>query len=111
MAAAWFTLCGYGVSWPLEPARYDLLVERDGAVHRVQVKTTLVRAGASWQAWLSTTGKKRKPYDPDDIDFFFVIDGDLACYLIPIAAVGGLHAVNLSAYETYRVDTWGGTRG
>ena len=28
MAAAWFMLCGREVSWPLEPCRYDLLVQR-----------------------------------------------------------------------------------
>lgn len=26
LAAAWFTLCGQEVSWPLEPSRYDLVV-------------------------------------------------------------------------------------
>lgn len=103
LAAAWFALCGDRVSWPLEPCRYDLLVERDGAVERVQVKTATVRAGSSWTVWLSTTGRIRSTYDIDDIDSFFVIDGDLGCYLIPVATVGGLHAVNLAAYSAFRV--------
>jgi hypothetical protein len=103
MAAAWFTLCGCEVSWPLEPCRYDLLVSSPDGPLRVQVKTTTVRSGRSWTVWLSTTGKFRTTYDPDEIDLFFVIDGDLACYLIPVRDVGGLHAISLSSYEPYRL--------
>ena len=96
-------MCGYNVSWPLEPCRYDLLVERAGSVLRVQVKTATVRSGTSWTAWLSTTRGKRLPYDVDEIDDFFVIDGDLGYYLIPVRMVGGLHAIQLSAYEDQRL--------
>lgn len=103
LAAAWFTMCGYNVSWPLEPCRYDLLVERAGSVLRVQVKTATVRSGNSWTAWLSTTRRKRLPYDVDEIDDFFIINGDLDYYLIPVGAVGGLHAIRLSAYEHHRL--------
>ncbi|MGZ4452327.1 MAG: group I intron-associated PD-(D/E)XK endonuclease [Nocardioides sp.] len=108
LAAAWFTLCGYEVSWPLEPARYDLLVALPDGFARVQVKTTTFRTEHSWRAWLSTTGRTRSVYDPDDIDYFFVIDGDLIQYLIPAAAVGGLHAITLSSYETFRVESYRG---
>jgi hypothetical protein len=102
-AAAWFLLCGHDVSWPLEPARYDLLVDIDGALRRVQVKSTTVRAGTSWTAWLSTTRRGRTTYDVDEIDFFFVIAGDHSAYLIPSTVVGGLHAIQLSAYDAYRI--------
>lgn len=103
VAAAWFAMCGYTVSWPLEPARYDLLTHRDGELQRIQVKTTSVRAGESWQVWLSTTGRGRTVYDPEEIDFFFVVDGELSFYLIPVDVVGGLHAITLSAYSRFRV--------
>jgi hypothetical protein len=103
MAAAWFELCGLAVSWPMEPCRYDLLVWRDGRAERVQVKTTTVKMGKSWTVWLSTTSGGRAPYDPDEIDEFFVIDGDLNHYLIPVAAVGGLMVIHLSAYQGYRL--------
>ena len=104
IAASWFAWCGHEVSWPLEPCRYDLLVRADGNVERIQVKTTTVRQGSSWTAWISTTRPKtRAPYDPDDIDFFFIIDGDLAHYLIPARRVGGLHAIALAAYDDCRI--------
>jgi hypothetical protein len=101
MAAAWFELCGYSVSWPLEPCRYDLLVWMETKAERIQVKTTTVKQGTSWTVWISNTGKARTTYDPSEIDHFFVIDGDLDYYLIPVAAVGGLTAIQLPAYRDY----------
>ena len=53
---------------------------------------------------LSTTSGHLRTYDPDDIDEFFVIDGDLEFYLIPVAAVGGRYAIALSRCAAYRVD-------
>lgn len=103
MAAAWFELCGHSVSWPLEPCRYDLLVWMGTTAVRIQVKTTTARQGTSWTVWISNAGKKRATYDPDEIDHFFVIDGDFCYYLIPVAAVGGLTAIQLSAYRDYRL--------
>lgn len=103
LAAAWFELAGDAVSWPLEPCRYDLIVWRNDRAERVQVKTTTNRNGGSWFASLRCTTSGRGPYDPDDIDYFFVIDGDLACYLIPIEAVAGRVGIQLSVYECYRL--------
>lgn len=109
MAAAWFELCGRSVSWPLEPARYDLLVWRGDGADRVQVKTTTVRDGATWQVRLSTTRKETHTYGPDEIDQFFVIDGDYRYYLIPVAVVGGLTAINVSAYQDFLLPQLGAT--
>lgn len=103
LAAAWFTMCGQDVSWPLEPSRYDLLVGTRDGIRRVQVKTTTVRAGDTWKVYLSTSRRGRRLYDPDEIDDFFVIDGRLHCYLIPVPVVGGLHAIHLRGYERYRL--------
>lgn len=103
LAAAWFTLCGHNVSWPLEPSRYDLLVGTDLGIRRVQVKTTTVRVGDTWKVYLSTSRPERRTYDPDEIDDFFVIDGDLTYYLIPVVAVGGLQAIHVGAYDQYRL--------
>jgi hypothetical protein len=102
LAAAWYMLCGNDVSWPLEPSRYDLLVSTVSGIRRVQVKTTRTRAGDSWKVYLSTTRGGRRTYGPDEIDDFFIIDGDLNYYLIPVAVVGGLHAIHLNAYGQHR---------
>lgn len=103
MAAAWFELCGHQVAWPLEPCRYDLLVWIDSSAERIQVKTTTVKQGSSWAVWISNTGKARRTYDPEEIDRFFIIDGDVNFYLIPVAVVGGLTAIHLSAYRDFLV--------
>lgn len=103
LAAAWFELTGGEVSWPLEPCRYDLLVVRQRQVERVQVKTTTHGKAGSWYASLRCTTTGRGPYNPDDIDSFFIVDGDLCCYLIPIKSVAGRAAVQLSAYQAFRL--------
>lgn len=103
LAAAWFTLSGYDVSWPLEPCRFDLLTSARGELRRVQVKSTRTRAADTWKVYLSTSRGGRTAYGPDEIDDFFVVDGDFNYYLIPIAAVGGLHMVHLSAYARFRL--------
>lgn len=103
MAAAWFELCGCSVSWPLEPCRYDLLVWLETGAQRIQVKTTTVKQESAWSAWISNSGTERATYGPDEIDYFFVIDGDFGYYLIPVAAVGGLKAIRLTAYSAYRL--------
>jgi hypothetical protein len=110
LAAAWFEASGAGVAWPLEPARYDLLAHTPHGVRRVQVKTTINRAGSTYAVLLSTSshsGPGRRVYDPDEIDEFFIIDGELNYYRIPINVVGGLKAVHLSAYDGYRVAGFG----
>ncbi|MDN3312071.1 group I intron-associated PD-(D/E)XK endonuclease [Microbacterium oryzae] len=105
LAAAWFTLCGDDVSWPLEPCRYDLLVQRGAEFRRVQVKSSTVRVGDSWKVYLSTSRGTRRTYDPDEIDDFFIVDGDLQYHLIPVSEVGGLQAIHLAAYARFRLET------
>jgi hypothetical protein len=104
MAAAWLSLCGFEVSWPLEPARYDIVASRERQLTRIQVKTCRRWDNGGWLASLSTTSGRLRTYDPDDIDAFFVIDGDLEFYLIPVTAVGGRYAVSLSHYADFRLD-------
>lgn len=97
-------MCGFDISWPLEPCRYDLVVSGEGDVRRVQVKTTTTRERGAWRAHVSTNGRHAtRPYTADEIDDFFLIDGDLNFYIIPIAEMRGLHYVVLNRYEPYRV--------
>ena len=65
------------------------------------MKTTTVHVGHTWKVYLSTCRRRRRTYNPDEVDDFFIIDGDLSNYLIPVAAVGGLQAIHLAAYEQY----------
>jgi hypothetical protein len=63
-----YALRGFRVSWPLEPAVYDLLADPgDGAaILRVQVTTGTSRQGDTWVCWTGRStyapvpgGKKR----------------------------------------------------
>jgi hypothetical protein len=110
LAAAWFEASGATIAWPLEPARYDLLAQTPTGLRRVQVKTTVKQAGSTFDVLLSTSshsGRGRRVYDPDEIDEFFVIDGCLNFYRIPIQVVGGRKTAHLSAYAAYRVPGFG----
>jgi hypothetical protein len=117
IAAAWFAMRGCDVLFPLEPAVYDLVVSMPEGLRRVQVKTTTSRNSAGWQVGISRhphsleKGGPRLPYDPDVIDYFFVVDGDMTMHLIPSRVVAGRVAVGLQMYKTYIVGNAAGLLG
>lgn len=109
-ATAWFLARGYMVSLPVETARYDLIVESDTGLQRVQVKTganerhigitrTIYGPGAS-----PSSGKYgRQPYEADEIDLFFIYTAAGAMYLIPIEVVSGMRFLALARYVGYQL--------
>lgn len=106
LVAAALTLAGHRVSWPLEPAVYDLLVDVSGRrTQRVQVKTTTRQVDGTWHCTLtrSSVSASAGRYSLDDIDYFGIVDGDHVVYLVPAAVVGGLASIYTRAYRQYRV--------
>lgn len=109
VAAAWFTVRGCTVSLPIEQAVYDLLVHSPDGIHGVQVKTTTTKGRDNGQVTVSrrpySAGNlaKRMPYDPEVIDYFFIVDGDYDMYLIPSRVVAGRVVVQLRTYRRYVV--------
>jgi hypothetical protein len=110
IAIAWLSLRGIPVAVPSEPCKYDLLVTLGSGVKRVQVKsgcfrqkqgTWMVRVGH--RPYVQDKSASRIPYDPDDVDYFFLIDGDGALYFIPSTALAGKTTINVGAYSQYRV--------
>jgi hypothetical protein len=117
-AAGWFAMRGCAVSFPSEPAVYDLLVDAPGGITRVQVKTTTFSNKDGWAVNVGhhpdTHAKKRGQrvaYDPDIIDLFFIIDGDLTMYLIPSRAIAGRVGLTLRTYKKYIVGNAAGLLG
>jgi hypothetical protein len=117
-AATWFALRGCAVSLPVEPAVYDLVVDAPGGLSRVQVKTTTHFNRDGWAVGVGhhpdTHAKKRGrrvAYDPDVIDLFFIIDGDLTMYLIPSRAIAGRVGLTLRTYKKYIVGNAAGLLG
>jgi hypothetical protein len=43
------------------------------------------------------------PYDPEIIELFFIVDGDLAIYLIPSRVIAGRVQILLRTYRAYIV--------
>jgi PD-(D/E)XK endonuclease len=110
-AAAWFMHRGCAVSFPAEPTVYDLLADTPEGLMRVQVKsTTSNRENQGWVVGVGhhpDTHSKRKghllAYSPDEIDLFFIIDGDMTMYLIPSRAIAGRITILLRTYRKYIV--------
>lgn len=109
IAMTWFLLRGGKPSLPVEPCPYDLIVDIGGGLQRIQVKTVTHRSPDGWDAPVARSGRPdrhyRVYYDPGEIDFFFIVDGDLGLYLIPLAVVAGKLVISLKAYAAYRVGT------
>lgn len=109
-AVAWFLDRGYTPSIPVAQVIYDLVVDSDAGLKRVQVKTTCqeTRYGR-WSASIChRRGNKqiRAAYTRDEIDLLFVMTGDHQVYLIPVEAVEGkLNIVLDRAYAQYRVES------
>ncbi len=129
LVAAACVLAGHRVSWPLEPAVYDLLVDDASGIHRVQVKTCTSRLPGSWECSISRSeyarvpgGKRRVHYMPEEIDVFGIVDGDLEVYLVPLSVVAGAGTLSMRRYAAFRLprmrsapdaasgglDTWSG---
>jgi hypothetical protein len=110
IATAWFGLRGVPVAAPMQQSAYDLLVTLPDGIKRVQVKSTAFRAKqGSWSAgigrrpYVLDKTASRTPYDPDDLDYFFIVDGDGLLYFIPIEVVAGRTAINVGAYRDFIV--------
>lgn len=109
LATTWFLLRGCPVSVPAEPAPYDLLVELPEGVQKVQVKSVTRRDRyGSFQVGIApvrTHGPDlymAVPYDPRDVDMFFIVDGDGGIYLIPMEIVAGRSTLSVNAYQAFK---------
>jgi hypothetical protein len=109
LAAFWFSLCGFGTAIPVEPTIYDLLVSMPDGIKRIQVKTTTYSSKSGSQVAVGrrpySPGNREPlvPYDPELIDWFFIVDGDLTMYLIPSQVIAGRVQILLRTYTRYIV--------
>ena len=87
---------GMMVSVPFsEDCRYDLIVDRNGSLERVQVKTTtsdgetVVVKCRSTSSWSSKTRSTHR-YTSEDIEWLVTYDITTdACYFVPATELGG----------------------
>lgn len=102
MAIAYFGANGYTVSVPLNDTQdYDLVVDFDGELKKVQVKATGYKdRNNSYQVPLRTiSGTTRQPYKTvkdTNIDYLFCLCEDGEMYLIPRIEIKNKNTLNLS---------------
>mgnify|MGYP003391902124 CR=1 FL=1 len=116
-AIRWFLSRGYAPSIPVEPTRYDLIVESDHGLLKVQIKSTTRVQNGFWcvqlcrlqyNSTLVATGsagkRRRQSYLKDEVDLFFIYTSDGSRYLIPLEAIGDNFQVSLNQkFDKYKV--------
>lgn len=112
-AIHWFGHNGYRVFVPIggEGQRYDLIVDRDDNLYRVEVKTTTSRGpSGAWEAHVATRGGNRSGkisntrLSKADCDLLFIATPD-GLWLIPSSEVHNrvMVSVGRKKYGEYRV--------
>lgn len=98
-----YTALGYTISIPnTDNAKYDLVVEKNEKLNRVQVKTTTYKTQYGiYQAMLKTSGGNKSgtgkisKIDPLCVDLVFILTDDGTCYEFPSSFVDGKPHINL----------------
>jgi hypothetical protein len=113
-AATWFSEQGASVAFPLfHSPNWDLVVEREEGLYRVQVKTSTVFRNARWEVAICTRGGNRswsgivKRFSASRCDILFVHVGDGRRWCIPSERVDGGSAIHLGGlkYAEFEVDS------
>ena len=102
-AICWFVENNYTVCIPLTDSQdYDLIVEKDGNIQRVQVKTTSFKSEYGiFYFQLSVKGGNRtnkgtvKKFDNGNVDAIFVATVDGNNYLFPSKEITAKHGMSL----------------
>lgn len=116
IAIAYFMSHGATVSVPLSPTTYDLIADWGEGLKKIQVKSgNCQRKGSPYSVKIVKTRYRKtaegqpwkyvhSPYEPEDLDLFFILLGDGTRYLIPFDAVSGQSVVSLpGAHSMYQV--------
>ena len=109
-AIGYFTNIGCIVSVPLNDTQdYDLLVDFDGIIKKVQVKGTSFKTNygiyqVSLKSSGGTKGKIYKTVKDTDVDLVFIATDDGSMYLIPKSKITNSSTLNLNeVYKDYRL--------
>jgi hypothetical protein len=113
IAIAWFAQNGYHVAIPLTDSQdYDLVVEVNGKFRSVQVRTTYFKnPQGNYVVNLRVLGGNRsgtgkvKFFDPQKVDYLFVVTDSGEKYLFPSKLLEVRSALTLYAkYALYKVE-------
>jgi len=99
VAITWFTQQDYVVSIPLsENQSYDLVVEKDGILKTVQIKSVTYKAAGKFEVGLRTTGRspiEHRDFDHSAVDWLFVLTADMTIYFIPTSEFSNTNSLTL----------------
>ena len=101
IAIAYYASNGYTVSIPLNDTQdYDLIVDRDNLIKRVQVKSTGCKTKyGSYQVALKscggTKGETYKTVIDTNIDELFIVTEDIGLYILPIEELKNKSTLNI----------------
>ena len=110
-AIGYFSTNGYTVSIPLNDTQdYDLLIDKDNQIKRVQVKYTSCKTKyGNYQVALKscggTKGTTYKTVIDTNVDYLFIASDQQDMYLIPIKELINKSTLNLcDKYKKYRLN-------
>lgn len=110
IAIAYYTSNGYTVSIPLNDTQdYDLIVDRDNIIKRVQVKATgcITKSGNYQVALKSCGGTKGNTYKRlinTAIEELFILTEKEDIYIIPIEMIKNKSTISIcDKYKMYKV--------
>lgn len=110
IAIAYYSANGYTVSIPLNDTQdYDLIVDRDNVLKKVQVKATSCKTKYDkYQVALKscggTKGKTYKTVIETNIDELFIVTDTMNIFIIPIEVIKNKSTINLcEKYEKYKI--------
>jgi hypothetical protein len=109
-AILWYTERGHIISLPLTDSQsYDLIVDENGILKRVQVKTATSKRYDSYIVHLRSMSNVKgaklriKFLSEDDADLVFIATEE-DNYIIPIKIIAGMSMITLShKYDEYRI--------
>ena len=110
VAIAYYTTNGYKVSIPLNDTQdYDLIVDKDNVLKKVQVKSTACKTKyGNYQVALKscggTKGKTYKTLIDTNIDELFILTEDFNMYILPVEEIENKSTLNIcEKYCKYKV--------
>ena len=107
IAIAYYSSNGYTVSIPLNDTQdYDLIVDKDNKIKRVQVKATSCKKNGNYQVALKscggTKGKTYKTVIDTNIEELFVLTKDMNIYIFPKKIINNKSTLSLcNKYKEY----------
>jgi hypothetical protein len=111
-AISYYTIDGIEVLLPIGDKKpYDIVIDRDGSLHKIQIKYSASRNKAgNFKVDLRTTGGNQsfyttKKYNDGDFDFCFIYTSEGSIYEIPYDVLPEKkNSVTLSnKYDVYKI--------